>query len=231
MKRLVEPEILDELPAHDAHARRSREDLRRLNRLMAHAGIVARALRGLRFRPGRIVELGAGDGRFALDLARWLAPEWPRVEISLVDRLSIVTEETVRAFDDLTWTARPIQADALDWLSSNQAVGGCVVANLFLHHFTNERLHELLTLAAEAAVGFVACEPRRANAVLAVSRLLGLIGCNAVTRHDAVASVRAGFHGQELSALWPRGDNWSKVEGSVGLFSHGFTAERTPLRR
>ena len=44
MERCVEPEMLDRLPAADPEAIRSRSDLRRVNRLMGHAGIIRRAL-------------------------------------------------------------------------------------------------------------------------------------------------------------------------------------------
>ena len=64
---------------------------------------------------------------------------------------------------------------------------------------------------------------------LAGSHMLGLIGCNDVTRHDAVLSVRAGFTGRELSALWPKDDGWMLEERRAGLFSHLFTAYRAPL--
>jgi hypothetical protein len=42
-----------------------------------------------------------------------------------------------------------------------------------------------------------------------------------------VLSVRAGFSGRELSALWPKGD-WLLEERHAGLFSHLFTARRAP---
>jgi hypothetical protein len=47
-----------------------------------------------------------------------------------------------------------------------------------------------------------------------------------VTRHDAVISVRAGFAGRELSALWPDRDRWLVIEGPAGRFSHRFVAQR-----
>jgi hypothetical protein len=49
-----------------------------------------------------------------------------------------------------------------------------------------------------------------------------------VTRHDAVLSVRAGFAGRELSALWPSADGWKLEERRAGLFSHLFVAHRAP---
>jgi hypothetical protein len=58
------------------------------------------------------------------------------------------------------------------------------------------------------------------------SRLLRVIGCNDVTRHDATISVRAGFSGEELSALWPDKQNWQLTERRAGLFSHLFIAQK-----
>jgi hypothetical protein len=57
--------------------------------------------------------------------------------------------------------------------------------------------------------------------------LIGAIGANAVTREDAVLSVRAGFRGSELTVVWPsQGDGWRTQEYSAGFFSHCFRAER-----
>ena len=72
MERCVKPELLDEMPPADPRAMRSRDDLQRVNAWMGNCGIMTRALRstcqGLRKR--RMVELGAGDGRFLLRVAR-----------------------------------------------------------------------------------------------------------------------------------------------------------------
>jgi SAM-dependent MidA family methyltransferase len=194
---------------------------------MGHARIIARVLANAwdGDGPTRIVELGAGDGRFALSLARGLASRWPRVEFVLVDRQEIVHEATRRDFRELGWNCKPAQSDVFDWLTrTERRTGDCIVANLFLHHFSDEQLRRLLSFAAERAVCFAACEPRRSRPVLAASRSLGLIGCNAVTRHDAVVSVRAGFRGKELSDLWTADGSWSLAESEAGLFSHIFVA-------
>ena len=47
-----------------------------------------------------------------------------------------------------------------------------------------------------------------------------------MTCHDAVVSVRAGFTGQELSALWPDREGWELNETHAGRFSHLFVAQR-----
>jgi hypothetical protein len=53
-----------------------------------------------------------------------------------------------------------------------------------------------------------------------------MLGCNAVTCHDATVSVRAGFSGRDLSVLWPPSADWELSESRAGLFSHLLVARR-----
>ncbi len=228
MKRRVEPEWLDELPAEDPRAVGSRRDLTRINRIMGNVGILGRLIGDATAGrpPRRVVELGAGDGRLLLELARRLAPRWPGVSVGLLDRREAVRPETRAAFGALGWTVEVITADVFDWLERPEAQTDILVANLFLHHFQPGSLAELLALAARRTKLLAVCEPRRSAVALAASRLLGCIGCNDVTRHDAVVSVRAGFVGTELSGLWPVGPEWRLREEGARLFSHAFVAVR-----
>jgi ubiquinone/menaquinone biosynthesis C-methylase UbiE len=227
MQRRVEPEWLDELPADDPRALQSRKDLEKLNSSMGNAAIVEKALRAAFAgrTPRRIAELGAGDGRFALSVARSLAGDWSGTRFVLVDRLNAVRNETRASFEQLGWSAESVQADAFDWLSRT-AVSSCdaMVANLFLHHFSEAQLTGLFRIVASRARVFVAVEPRRSGRGLFVTRLLWVIGCNEVTRHDAPVSARAGFTRRELSQLWPTDGGWSLLERPAGWFSHLFVA-------
>ena len=229
MKRCVEPELLDELLPDDRRAIRSRDDLVRVNGAMGNSGIMVRALRtACNGRPvQRIVDMGAGDGRFLLGVARQLHPDWQGTRAVLLDRRNAVRPETHQAFETLGWRAETCEADVRDWLAQPAAPAYDVLsANLFLHHFQDAQLAELLRAAARSARVFIAVEPRRSLRSLFVSRLLWFIGCGQVTRHDAVASVRAGFTGRELSRLWSADDNWMLQERSAGWFSHLFIAQR-----
>ncbi|NUS21200.1 MAG: hypothetical protein HOQ25_15655, partial [Mesorhizobium sp.] len=76
-RRLV-PEILDGLAADDPRALRSRRDLARINALMFQAPIMVSLMRTFMPKaPGRILEIGAGDGTFMLKVARRMARDWP----------------------------------------------------------------------------------------------------------------------------------------------------------
>jgi hypothetical protein len=227
LPRRLEPEWLDELPGDDPRAIRSRRDLRLMNRIMGHGGIIARALEtNLKLaRAPRIAELGAGDGTLLLRITTH-APWRVGAEVALVDRQPVVDPATVARYKTIGADVSVCAADVFEWLESDGATCDAIVANLFLHHFENEQLAQLFALASSRAGLFVGCEPRRARLPLAGSHLLGLIGCNDVTRHDAVLSVRSGFTARELSALWPSSNGWTLEERGAGLFSHLFVARR-----
>jgi hypothetical protein len=226
LARCIEPELLDVLPEYDPRAMRARRDLRRVNAWMGQARIMQRLLlRHARGTPRTILELGGGDGTFMLTVARRLA--WRDVTLLLLDRQDLVSPGTRAALRALGWTIEPIIGDVFDLL--RQPIGrrvGVVTANLFLHHFAAEQLTWLAERAARLAPLFVATEPQRAAWPLFASHMLWAIGCNAVSRHDAVTSVRAGFRCTELSDLWPRQQDWALHEHAAGLFTHCFVARR-----
>jgi hypothetical protein len=245
MHRVVAAETLDGLAVDDPAAMRSRRDLRRVHSAMGTRLIVLRALRAMtasrrQAAPLRVLELGAGDGSLMLGVARALGPAWPQVELTLLDRQALVSPATIARYAKLGWTAVAKVVDVFDWAApaaDAQSVGGTTArwdlinTNLFLHHFEAAQLAALLGAIVARTDRFFACEPRRDWLALAGSHLIGAIGANAVTREDAVLSVRAGFCGDELTDLWPvQGAPWQMQEYSAGLFSHCFRAERLEAR-
>jgi hypothetical protein len=230
LPRRVEPEALDQLPETDPRAIRARRDLRRINRVMATLSILCRGIdMATRKRPPRrIVELGAGDGTLLLRLALRRAPKWPGVEATVVDRQNLIASETRRRFAMLGWTLRVVARDVFEWLDEADPMPyDLLLANLFLHHFKTDALARMLSAIAGRSTAFVACEPRRAPLALIGSHLVGLLGCNAVSRNDAVLSVHAGFRDAELTAVWPETRSWQIDERSAGLFAHCFVATRS----
>ncbi|HEY6259026.1 MAG TPA: methyltransferase domain-containing protein [Xanthobacteraceae bacterium] len=227
--RSVEPELLDHMPADDARAVAARRGLKRINAVILQTGIMTRLLAehwgdgG----PRTILDLGTGDGTFTLAVARRLAARWTGVTVTLLDRQSIVSQETKDAFTALGWKAEAVAADVFAYLDGLKTSSvDIITTNLFLHHFQQEQLARLLALAGRAAQLVVACEPRRNKFALRASRLLWAIGCNEVALHDAIVSVRAGFGGQELSALWPSQGGFALDEHAARLFTHCFVARR-----
>lgn len=240
LPRVVSPERLDHLAPDDPAALQSRRDLVRIHRAMGTRRIVSRAWTALvsaqrAAAPLRILELGAGDGRLLLGVARSLSACWPRVELTLLDRQPIVTAATLAGFGELGWSAQVQVADVLDWAAAPRGAvprapgprWDLITTTLFLHHFDDNDLGQLLAATASRSDRFFACEPSRSWPARVGSHLVGAIGANAVTREDAVLSVQAGFRDREISALWPPADaGWQLRESAAGLFSHTFSAFR-----
>lgn len=219
--RVLIPEILDFLSPDDPRAIHSRRDLRCINAVMRQGAIMARLLGD--FPPPKLLaDLGGGDGRFMLGVAMRLARRWQGVTVMIADRHPVVSVETRAGFARLGWRCENLTGDIFATLPLIKP--DIVSANLFLHHLEDSALAQLLALVAGRAKGFAACEPRRSAFALLGARLVGVLGANDVTRHDAVASVRAGFRGLELSALWPKDSAWTLRERSIFPFTHEFAA-------
>lgn len=195
MRRVVEAEILDELPAWDPAARASRADLRRINFLMGNERWILRQARGMAGAARRgIVEWGAGSG----ELLRKLSSLGPAGGVDLAERPAGLPE-------GVAWRQADVFAD--------DSSGGVLVANLFLHHFEQDGLRRL-GRRMEGFEAVVVVEPWRSRTALALGRAI-LPMVSPVTRHDMLVSIRAGFRPGELAtALGLDGCRW-KISESV----------------
>jgi hypothetical protein len=235
---------LGQRPPADHMLRRSRRDLARLHHAVGSRLIVARAWEafwppGDTVAPLNILDLGAGDGTLSLAVARSLPGAWSPVHLTLLDRDNVVSPTTLAGFADIGWNAIAYSGDVLDWAERPAAVRprgasappwDLITTCLFLHHFERTQLKLLLGAIAQRTQHFFACEPRRYLTALASRHLVGATGANAVTRRDAVLSVRAGFRDRELTNLWPGPSaGWRLNEYAAGDFTHCFSARRHAL--
>lgn len=225
MRRVLVPEILDSLAPEDPSARASRRDLRRINGLMFHALISASLVRDHSGGPlRRVVDLGCGDGLGALAVLRRIGAAARGGELFLIDAQPSVAPATSAELSGLGWHMHIVKADVFDWLEADAKACDLIMANLFLHHFESPAIIRLLHGIAAHTGLFIATEPLRRRFAYLAASAVGLIGANAVTRHDAPASVRAGFNGPDLGPTWP---GTVLFEGRRGLFTHAFAARGT----
>lgn len=198
MRRSVQPEILDGLPACNLHAIASRRDLLRINHLMGNYRWLLRTVRRAGVSANhRLLEIGAGDGTLTKRLARAL----PASSVHALDLCGPPTDWP----DPDTW----ISGDLLKFQKFANYTH--LIANLILHHFEDESLHALgQTLDQSGIRKIIACEPCRRPLHTYQLRAGKWIGFNHVTLHDGVVSVRAGFRGDELpNLLGLARDRWS----------------------
>lgn len=229
MIRSLEAEILDDLPVDDPLAQGSRKDLARLNGWMGNVRIMAGILEHnfQKTAPETLLELGAGDGCFLAALSSRMGESWQDVNAVLLDRNSSLARHARSNLEQNGWKVQTIQGDVFDWVKETDAKPAEVVmCNLFLHHFSDSNLKILFEGIASRTKLFISLEPKRSRVGLLASRLVGAIGCNRVTRHDAPISVKAGFTGKELSSSWPTREGWILQERPAGWCSHLFLARR-----
>ncbi len=180
--RKLTPEMLDFLPQDDAGAMRSRRDLRRINFFMGNERWISSEIPA---GTGRITEIGAGDGFL---LGR-LASEHPGAEMVAYD----LAPRPRHLAERVKW----VEGDLFSQPSTGG--GGVLIANLFLHHFTDERLGVL----GEWVRGFdriIINEPLRAR----LPQMLGKLAypfIHPITRHDMRVSIEAGFLPGELAVV------------------------------
>src|ERR1700743_3033193 len=94
---------------------RSRRDLRRINAVMGQAGLRAPQRRSLP-QPKLLIDLGSGDGKFLLQVARRL--EWVGVRALIADQQDIVSDKKKAAFQALQWKCDVAQGDIFETLSA-----------------------------------------------------------------------------------------------------------------
>ncbi len=181
MKRLDQPELLDEHDAPPEDVDRSLRDLQRFNRYCGGVTTYRRLVR--RFAPVRsILDLGAGTA----DLLDSIRGDVLRIALDFkIDHLLYRRERSraLRVVGDATML--PFRREAVDIVTSSH----------FLHHFTPDQCAGILRDSLRIArKGVAMTDTRRHIAPLAFVMALGalrLVG--RITRHDAPGSIRRGY--------------------------------------
>jgi len=186
--RVLKPELLDTLPPEEARA--SLSDLVRVNKYWGGHSTL-RKLVDRAIAPGEaftLLDVGAASG----DMGRVVREMRPLGRVTSLDYIEshLVGGEQCVAGDAF---ALPFAARSFDY----------VFSSLFLHHFTDEQVVELL-----AGFGRVARKQvlvidlwRHPVPYYFISRTRWLFGWHPVTVYDGAISVEAAFSPQELTNL------------------------------
>jgi SAM-dependent methyltransferase len=191
-RRSTEPELLDaELPATEVA--KSLSDLRFVNRWLSARGRLRRAVAAhLPARGGRLLDVGCGSG----DVLAWLADQLKPALAVGVDLKPLHLEHAPCRLGRVAGDVRR--------LPFRDASFDVVTASLFLHHFDESALSELLKeLARLARRAIVVSDLERALVPLLFGRaVFPLVFETPVSVHDGLVSIRRGFRAPELHAAF-----------------------------
>jgi len=205
-ERRDEPELLDLNEGAPAEVRESLDDLARIQRWLGGRAMLRRFvfpfLEQARDRaPLRVLDVGAGSGATAIEVARWARKKDLDVRIAAADlnrRHLSIAREAVRGYPE-------IQLVASDALAPPFAARGfdVVLSTLFLHHFSPERLKQLIPRLAALSRGRLALNDlmRDRAAAAAFTLLSPVFARSRLTRHDGRVSIRRSYTPEELQAI------------------------------
>ena len=179
-QRKLTPEILDELPADNPEAIRSRRDLAFIDKLMGNYRWMANRMKS----GGQWLELGAGSGTLATHLK-----DVPNIEVTAVDFAP--RPDTWPPHWD--WH----QGDMFDFFADAEIAADGIAASLFMHHFTDSQLGKIGAMIPASVNHLLFTEPAR-HFGHKIQGWMGFPIFNRVTRFDMIVSIEAGFRGDEL---------------------------------
>jgi hypothetical protein len=183
MQRVVEPEIIDQLPPDHPDVKRSRVDLKVINFLMGNERWIARHIAGFSAAMAKgVVEIGAGEGT----LLRRLARRHPGIPLTACD----LAPRPVGLPEQIAWDRRDV------FESLGEVKGGVLAANLFLHHFEYDELERFRPYLERFEVICLNEPYRDERTIWDAQFILPFVG--RATKHDMMVSIRAGFIRGEL---------------------------------
>lgn len=187
--RVIRPEWLDSQLPEDATA--SLNDLVKINRLLGGHEVLRKTMATLASRdePFTFLDVGAASG----DMGACIQTEYPNAVVTSFDYKP----------GHLATAAQPRVAGDAFHMPFRRRSFDFVHCSLFLHHFENERVIELLknfgSVARQAVV--VTDLERNPLAYYFLPLTKWIFHWDRITLHDGPISVEAAFHADELRSL------------------------------
>jgi ubiquinone/menaquinone biosynthesis C-methylase UbiE len=189
--RKIEPEELDRVMPEEA--RPNLADLVRINRRFGGHAVLRSVLEDARppLNAG-FLDIGAASG----DTARVIQEMYPVAKVTSLDCNATNLEHAPQPKLLGDAFALPFKRQSFDY----------VLCSLFLHHFENEQVVDLLAgFYAVASRGLIVCDlERRVIPYLFLPATQPFFGWHRIAVDDGVKSIRAGFRATELQKLAER---------------------------
>jgi SAM-dependent methyltransferase len=202
-------ELLDEGELDEAALRRNLRDIRRINALLGWRASAMRAVerevRAAGASAFSLLDVASGSADIPLAIDGWAARAGIPARIVATDLspqiVAIAREQCAGA---VGLSVERQDALALTYPADSFDIALCTLA---LHHFAPDAAVAILRELARVGRRVLVFDAARAwLAYAGVIALTGLLAMDAITRHDAPASVRRAYTAPELRALAQRAD-------------------------
>lgn len=200
-------ELLDDAELDEAALRRNLRDIRRINALLGWRASAVRAVAGevraAEASAFSLLDVASGSADIPLAIAGWAQRAGIAARIVACDLSpQIVTIARVQCAGTMGLSVERQDALALTYPAGSFDIALCTLA---LHHFAPDAAVAILRELARVGRRVLVFDAARAwPAYFGVIALTRLLPMDAVTRHDAPASVRRAYTAAELRTLAER---------------------------
>jgi len=201
--RRLTPELMDDPNVDPEELRKALRFIRRINRWLGYTKATMSYIErfSVRWKPGELihfVDFATGSADVPLAILEWADQKGWNVRVTGIDFHERTAQEAIRSSSDPRLTI--VCADALNPPFAPDSFD-YALTSLFLHHLpTNEATQVLANMARVARRGIIAGDLLRNWRAYAGIKLLSSLA-NPIVRHDAPASVAAGFVREEVLAM------------------------------
>lgn len=202
-KRSNAKEWMDDLEMEGPVLRSTLKSLARINSLLGGDAVSLRGVKKIgkqasNWKDLHIVDLGCGEGsqlRLLADYSRKNQLSWRFTGIDANKTCVTFARERSAAYPEIEY----LEQDVFTW-----QVPACdiVIATLFMHHFDNRQIVQLLEKYDSAAnLGWVINDLHRSRLAYTLFWCFSLFVGNRMIRHDGLLSIKKGFKKKELFNL------------------------------
>lgn len=200
--RSTEKELMDDFSMDDSVLYRSLDTLAAINQWLGGNQLTMKAVKTLlkEIPPSReltIVDLGCGNGDMLRRIAEVARKHHRKVKLIGIDANEFTVNYARKkstAYQEISYLHQTIPSADFNALTYDM-----VLCTLFLHHFTDAEILNLLThICAKAEVGVVINDLHRSRWAYILFNLLTLFIPNPMIRQDGLISISKGFKKTEL---------------------------------
>jgi 2-polyprenyl-3-methyl-5-hydroxy-6-metoxy-1,4-benzoquinol methylase len=200
------PELMDgdDIPADDLF--QNYRELHSVNKWLGGYRITLKGISALldaRNRKYSVLDVGCGGGDMLNEVLKWSRRKNLQLQLTGIDLSEAAIQYSEKNVPEIRW----IQQDVFDHLKSGIRYD-VITSTLFMHHFTDEKIAELLKLMiTSAAIGVLINDlQRHPLAYQSIRWLTHFFSKSYLVKHDAPMSVLRGFKKEEWESIFERAE-------------------------